>query len=319
LGSIFVNELDTPEAFVIKHIARKIGLNIRVGKAIFNHETKEWSVPLKAIVPTILQLNDFQNRTFTYRFENIGDAIVVKDKEFQLIDFPKSDDIEENLKIQFEDITQKIESKLLKVGKQKWGRLSLVKVFLRPLYNIINAIIKDGYMPFSIIKENRQEEYFNLLKRQDFVEFDPNDDHFIRPTNILTGLHKEITIKDNRFDTNLLAEEVVGIVFSNEYRFIHSKMKNRTPSVYVDTTKTYYLNAVRIGAPITMDTNQLLSKFKIFSHSRRTSYNFNTIISELVSAKLLSKDSQENVTADKEVFQELLPLRKEILEIAIEE
>ena len=229
MGSIHVAELDTPESFVIKHIARKIGLNVRVGKAVYNDDTKEWRVPLKAIVPSILKLDDNQYRTFTYRFENLGEAVVFKEKGFQLVDFPKADSIEDNLKIQFGDMTQKIESKLLQVGKQRWGRLSLVKVFLRPLYSIIYTILKDKQMDYSLIHDNKHEQYLRLLIDQEFLEINPYNKNLIRPTNILTGLVNAVTEREKHYDVQSSVEEIVGIVFANAYKFIHDTMKNRAP------------------------------------------------------------------------------------------
>ena len=67
-----------------------------------------------------------------------------------------------------------------------------------------------------------------------------------------------------------------------------------------------------------MEIAELLSKYRIFGNSRRTVHIFNTVIEELVDAQLLSKDSKENITADREIFDELLPLRKEMLEITVE-
>jgi hypothetical protein len=321
MGHIVIRELDTPEAAVMKYIARNIGLNVRAGDASFNSMTGEWSVPLRALVPSRVKIGDFDYKTFIYKFENLGNAIVKKENnKFKILEFPKAAEIDDSLRLQFSDLTAKMEKKLLEVGEDRWGQLSLIAVFLRPLYKIINTLLTDGSVHKSLIEKNNQLDYLNLLLNQEFAEYDKNflNDMIVKPSNLLTRLNQKVLQETNRYDPNHVAQEVVGIVFSREYERIHVEMKNRVPSVYVDTTKAYYLNAVRIGIPIAMSTTQLLSKYKMFEHSTRKSYDFNTVVGELVTVKMLSKDENENILANKEVFEQVLPLRKEILEVATE-
>jgi len=322
MGQITLNELETPEACVMKYIVRKIGLNIRIGSPNFNTSTNEWLIPLKALVPSILKLGDSDYKTFIYRFEDLGNATVVKeDNHYKLIDFPKAHDIDDKLLIQFSDLTSKMEKKLLKIGEPKWGRLTLIQVFLRPLYNIINTLLSEGSMSTNMIEENKQKEYLDLLVKQDIVKLssvERANERSILPSNLLTKIHENMMHISRRLDTNIVAEEIVGMIFSREYDYIHDSMNNRAPSIYIDTTKAYYLNAVRIGSPIPMSTTQLLSKYKIFGRSQRKRLNFNTIVGELVSESMLSKDNNDNITADDDVFREVLPLRDEMMNIAVE-
>jgi hypothetical protein len=319
MGQIIVKELDTPEAAIMKYIARNVGLNIRAGRSTHDKYTDEWTIPLKALVPSRVRLSDTEYKTFVYRFEELGNAIVKKDGgKFKIIEFPRALEIDNSLRLQFSDITEKLERKLLEVGEKSWGHLSLIEVFLRPLYKIINTLLADGSIHRSILEKSSHTDYLNLLINQEFAEYDANNNMIIRPTNLLTKMNENNTRQTKRTDPNYVAQEVVGMVFSKEYEYIHETMKNRVPSVYVDTTKAYYLNAVRIGSPIPMSTSQLLSKYRMFEQSTRKVHDFNTVIGELVTVDLLAKDSYDNIIANTKVFDQVLPLRKEILEIAVE-
>jgi hypothetical protein len=209
-----------------------------------------------------------------------------------------------------------MEKILLEVGQSKWGYLSYVEMFLRPLYNIINNMLENGFVHPLTIKQNNLEEYLKILNNQGFVKFE--NDALVKPSNLLTMVSQNLVGKIKRNEPNLVAKEIVGIVFSKEYEYIHTHMNNRVPTVYVDATKAYYLDAVRAGSPIPMTTAQLLSNYRLLAHTSSRSFNFSTVVAELVTAKLLSKDEKDSITADNEVFNKVIPLRKDLLEIATE-
>lgn len=320
MGKIVYNELNTPEAFVSKYIAKWIGLNVRHGKATYNPDTKEWNIPLKAIVPSRVTFSETESKTFLYHFEDIGSAIVTKvDDKYDMVSFPPSLQIDEGLRMRFADLTEKMEKTLLEIGDYRWGKLGFVYQFLRPLFNIIYGLANNGRVSRNDLEIPRHEPYLSVLKKMELVEVnESNESAWLKPTDLFTRFAQHVTEKNQTTDPHTVAQGLLGIVFAKEYHTIREDTHIRVPTVYVDAAKAYYVNAVRVGYPIVMTPSQLLSHYKLFEHSQQQPFKFNSIIGELVSVKLLNRNEEENVIANKDVFDKVLPLRKDLLKVAIE-
>ncbi|MGI0006614.1 MAG: hypothetical protein ACREAR_01300, partial [Nitrosotalea sp.] len=173
MPSIQVEELSTPEAYVMRRIVQDVGLNIRPEKAIFDERTRIWTVPLKALVPSQIMSSDKQTiRTFLYRFENIGNAKLQKDGDYyKFVEFPKVSDIDNSLHLQWYDLTEKVEQEILKVGESIWGELVYVQMLLRPMYTIIGETITNNKFPVLEVKSNPQQlKHLEFLKSKGYVE-----------------------------------------------------------------------------------------------------------------------------------------------------
>jgi hypothetical protein len=320
MGKIVYNELDTPEAFVSRHIAKFIGLNVRHGAATYNADSKEWVIPLRAIVPSRVRFDDSGSKTFLYRFNDLGTAIITKvNDKYEVVSFPASLQIDEELRMRFGNITEKIEKTLLEIGNYRWGKLGFIYQFLRPLFNIIYGLTRDGRVARADIELPKQEPYLNLLTRMGLAEINSaNENAWLKPTELFTGFSQDFAENNHTLDPHTIARGLLGMVFAKEYHTIREDTHIRVPTVYVDAAKAYYINAVRIGHPIIMTPSQLLYHYKLFEHSKQQQFKFNSIVGELVSVKLLDSDEQDNIVANKEVFEKVLPLQNELITVAAE-
>lgn len=310
--TIRVKELSTPEAFVMRRIITSVGLNIRPEKAIYDNKTRIWTVPLKAIVPSQVTSQNNTMRTFLYRFENLGSVKLQKEGEdYKVIEFPKVGIIDESLHSQWYDLTAKVEKEILGIGEPIWGELTYVRMLLRPMYTIIGQMITDHKLSLSELKKNPQQlKHVEFLKSREYLEFNEEKESYTASNSLTLMAEKWYKKYDDDALAFIVISKVVGSIFAKYYRDIKYQLGAHSPSVYVDTSTAYYIDAIRTKEPIRMVLNELWKKYRMIGH--RSTYaevgaNYPAVIDEMVLGKLLNKNTEGEIYANENVFNHLEP------------
>lgn len=323
MHQIHVEELSTPEAFVMRRIITSVGLNIRPEKAIFDDKTRIWTVPLKAIIPSQVVSKSNTIRTFLYRFENIGNVKLTKeDNDFKFIEFPKVSIIDDELHSQWYDLTQKVEQEILRSGESIWGELTYLKMLLRPMYTIIGEMITDHKLYLDELKTNTQLlRYVEFLRLKEYLDFN-EDNQTYAASKLLTMISEKLYKKFNDEALGfIVTSRIVGGIFAKFYREIKYDLGVHIPSVYVDTSMAYYLDAIRVGESIDMTMDELWRKYRMVGHKTTTAKvgsNYPTVVSEMVLGKLLDKSENGKIYANEDVFSKLQPLSAELTQQLVE-
>lgn len=323
MQQIHVEQLATPEAYVMRRIITSVGLNIRPEKAVFDEMSRVWTVPLKAIIPSQVVSKNKSIRTFLYKFENIGNVKLTKEgNDFKFIDFPKVCKIDDDLHTQWYDLTEKVEREILSVGESIWGELTYLKMLLRPMYTIIGEMITDHKLYLNELQRNPQQlKHVEFLKTRDYLEFDKKSGMY-SASKFLTMMSEKLYKKYNDEALGfIVTSKIVGSIFSKYYREIKYDLGVHAPSVYVDTSMAYYLDAIRAGESIDMTIDELWRKYRMVGHKPTTvevGSNYPTVVSEIVLGKLLDKNENGYIYANEDVFSKLQPLGAELVQQLVE-
>ena len=319
---ITISELQNIEAVTMKHIAQSLGLNIRPRKAHFVEEEELWKVPLQAIVPRRVTKRDHETKVFIYYLDDVGHFLYEKtDKTFVLISSPSSSEIEREIAQRFSNLTECIEREILKEGQMNWGKLNWIKTFLRPMYSIVINILSRKKMPIDTLVKEDHWKFAKLLIEEKYIKIDKERPDYLIPTNKLTGTWEELYSKEKTSGVLTIAELVVGKVFANRYDEIKTDLHINPPIAYVDTTKVYYVDAIRFGENIPISEDELFFEYqKIGARTFRPEIallGFRTLLSELVAAELLDRKGNY-VTGRQRIFDNLIEYRDEVLQGAVE-
>ena len=318
MAQIQVTELSTPESFVMKRIAQNLGLNIRPETTSYDSSKNIWTVTLRAIIPSQVITKEKPLKTFVYRFENIGKVELTKtDDEFKFLAMPKASKIDLVLYSRWTDLTKKLEQEILKVGEPVWGQLTYVKMLLRPMYALIlHTLTNKKLVIKEIQKEVQQEKHVHFLVSKGYLEIDEKYGTY-RASNLLTGLEQHFYKKYSDESSDFfVTSNIVGSIFANHYREIKSKLHANAPSVYVDTTTAYYLDAIRMGEPIQITENDLWRKYRMISRrptARGITIPYPAVISEIVAGKLLNRNDDGYIYASEKVFKKLESMGSELV------
>ena len=320
---ITINELQNVEAVTMKYIAQNLGLNIRPRKAHFVEEEGLWKVLLQAIVPRRVTKRDRETKVFIYYLDDVGHLLYKKtDKTFTMVSSPSSSEIEGEIAQRFSNLTERIEREVLKEGQMNWGKLSWIRTFLRPMYSIVINILSRKKMPIEALVKQDQWKFAKLLIEEDYVKIDEERPSYLIPTNKLTGTWEQLYRREKLTSSGFtIAELVVGKVFASRYDEIKTDLHINPPTAYVDTTKVYYVDAIRFGENIPICEDELFFKYqKIGARIFRTeiaSLRFRTLLSELVAAELLDREGNY-ITGRQRIFDNLIRYRDEVLQGAVE-
>jgi len=324
MTTIAIEEIQSPEAFVMCRLARRIGVNIRPGEAVYDKERLLWKVPLRAVVTSQVAPKDRPSKRFVYDFKNIAEALVEQDgDQYHMRHFPNAEFLEDYLVREFDTLTEKIENVILSYDNEVWGQFTYVRTFLRPVYDIVTNALTERKLSLDFIEQTGKHSghYVQMLLDMGLLEIDENQPRQVRASNELTRLHERVYRFDTKFDVFNVASAVAGRIFSSQYRRIRNEFKIYSPTAYVDATKAYYLDAVRMGERIPMTEKELYQKFRIVGHRNpyeSKNFKFKTIISEVVGGKLLERDADDNVIGSKSIFDKVMPFQDEIVKAAPE-
>lgn len=317
---ITINELQNVEAFAMKYIAQHLGLNIRPCKAYYVEEEGLWKVPLQAIVPRQVTKRDRDTKVFIYYLDDVGHCLFEKtDKTFTLTSPPSSGEIEREISQRFSNLTQRIEKEILKEGQMNWGKLNWIRTFMRPMYSIVINVLSRKKILISSLEKDHWK-FARLLIDEKYIEMDKETSTYLRPTNELTGIWERFYGKEGS-NIFAIAEHVIGKVFARRYEEIKTDLRIYPPAAYVDTTKVYYVDAIRFGENIPINENDLFLKYqkigaRILSFDS-ASFHFKTLVSELIAAELLDREGNY-ITGRQRIFDNLIKYRDEILQGAVE-
>jgi len=321
-STISITELQDLESIAMKYVAHSLGLNIRPRQPQFSEDKGRWTVPLQAIVPRRVTKRDREAKVFIYRLDNVGRMVYEKtDETAKLISAPCAGDIEKEINQRFSKLTERIEKEILKEGQANWGKLSWIQTFLRPVYSIVINVLSRKKMTVDAL-EQAHWKYAELLMEEGFIRIDERDPTHLLPTNELTGIWERLYRSGARTrDLFAVAEYVVGTVFANRYDKIKTDLRIYSPTAYVDTTKVYYIDAIRFGENIPISENEIFLEYqKIGGRQIRSEFSlhaFRTLLSELAAAELL--EIEENYVLGKEkIFDNLMEYRDDVLQGVVE-
>jgi hypothetical protein len=317
---ITITELQNIEAVAMKYIVKYLGFNIRPRKALLDEEGR-LKVPLQAVVPRRVTKRDSETKVFVYHLDNVGHLLYKEiGNKFELVSGISAREVEGEITQRFTNLTETIEREILKEGKTNWGKLSWIKTFLRPLYSIvIDLIAKPNPISVDSLDEIGHWDYARLLINEGYAELDRDRPKYLVPTNKLKIAYESYYRKNKLLHD--FTEVIVGVVFSNNYMEIKKELRINSPTAYVDTTKVYYIDALRYGENIPIHEDNLLYEYlKIGDRALRpeiTKSRFRTLLYELESANLLEMKG-DYVSGKPTFFNNLLEYRDNILEGSIE-
>jgi hypothetical protein len=311
MTAVRIREVMTARSVAMKYICKHLGLNLRPGEAILDEETRTWSVPIKAVIPSKVSRREGQSTTFFYTF-NVGDLTL--DKDLRIIKKLGAQELDDAIFSQWNDLNEVIQKEILQYAREKWGKLTFVRTFLRPIYTLIIGILdqKRASVPeFGL----DSEKWFDLLTISGYIE--PMGDQEFKPTNLLNALEEKIGLGAGYSDFDV-ADLVAGNIFANQYDAISDKLRIHAPSVYVDTAKLYYADAVNFKEIVPMGQKELFLKYRQVGNRQayrealsQKSFSFGTVVSELIAVGLLHRQ-QENIIGDQGLFEHLVQFREQI-------
>jgi len=316
---INITELQNIEAVAMKYIVKNLGFNIRPCKAVLTEEGM-LKIPLQAIVPRRVTKRDAETKVFVYRLDDVGHLIYKEtDSKFEFVSSISARNLEGEITQRFTNLTENIEKEILKEGRMNWGKLTWIRTFLRPLYSIIIELVTSPKVSVDSLDEIGKWGYARLLINEGYAKLDKYNPKQLIPTNKLEMI-AESNYRENRV-VHDVAEEIVGIVFSNNYTEIKKEFRINSPTAYVDTTKIYYIDALRYGENIPIHEDNLLYEYlKIGDRVLRpeiTKRQFKTLLCELEAVNLLEQRG-DYISGKPTFFNNLLAYRNEILEGSIE-
>jgi hypothetical protein len=311
MSIVRINEMRTPESESMKYICNWLGLNIRPGKPTFNEETKRWVVPLKALMPSRVTRRDM-SKTFVYNFV-VGKLVL--DRNLRIVEKIGAQDLEDSILSQWNDLNEIIQKEILTYAKESWGKLTFVRTFLRPIYTLVVGFLDRGKIDGSEVGEESQK-WLDLLCKAGFIE-EHSEDTMFKITNKLTLLN-ETCFKTGQARSSFdIADIVAGNLFATEYRTIKDQFNIHAPSVYVDTAKLYYIDAVNLKEMVPVGEEELFMKYRqmgnrvAFKEITRRGYSFATALSELIAVGLLRRQ-ETDILGDEKLFEHLVQFRDQI-------
>lgn len=321
--SIKIPMLKTPEAFVMKYVASKIGFNVRPSKTVYNEKNDTYIVTLEAIIPSLVKLDGDATKTFVYTFENVAEAIVQGDKyDYDFIKRPKAPDLDISLMKKFDNLTEGLQKEILEFGEESWGKLTDVRYWLNPIRGIIVRCLTKG--DFKVEKSSpKYKQYFEFLHNAGWVRYERGLKPRVMPSNRLLELHKQYASANRMLDVSKIVDIVTGNLYAKHFYEIRDELRIFGPDKYVTINKSYYADAVREGEAIPMSQYRLWLKYKSYNYKPRPpthkEFTFPNAVEELVSNKFLKYyKSEDYVTANPDLLERTLPYHDELAKTVIE-
>ena len=303
--------------FVKKYLATRIGFNVMVGNVIEN-KNKTWTVSLNAVIPSFVKLNDAPSKTFSYIFDNVGQAVLkYDDHNYNFIKTPNAKDIDLILMKKIDILTSQVQQEILDYGKFRWGKLSSVRYWMGSIHGIVSRCLRESSFSSDGVPK-KYTKYFEFLRSNNWIRIEGRNSPQIVASDNLVKLHESLLndclVKDDVFS---ITDAVIGHIFAKHYIQIRDELKICAPSSYVTAIKAYYVDAVREGRAIPIDQNTLFSKFRTCHYSTKShtykEFRFPDIVSELVSNDFFNytKD-HKSIIAVNALLGRLLPYQKEL-------
>ncbi|MFW9971143.1 MAG: hypothetical protein ACFFDF_13190 [Candidatus Odinarchaeota archaeon] len=306
---IQIEENKDPISLAMKYSIRNFGINIRPGKYQFEENKREHIVFLNAIVSNEISPYKKTSKSFVYIFKNIGKIIF--DEDLKLLEATLSNDLETRIYSDFWNLHKRVEDAIKDYGINKWGNIGRIRTFLGPLYTIANKILQTEELNINEMRNLGFEDYFKPFIDNELIEVDPHNENKLICSNFLKTLRED----KNQFETVSYA---VGIIIAKSTNYLVKELNNYSFVSYIDIPKVYYLDAVIYGELINMPIKTLINKYYILGrrpYTYRSQMNLEYIISEIVNAGLLKRDSKKNFISGVEpLFDKVFDFRESLLE-----
>ncbi len=311
--TITVPERKTLRSSTAKYLANRIGFNVKPDEPYFVENDNLWIVKCKAYLTNYVTNLNQEGKQFTYTFENIGQFVyAVEGEKLRLLSKPLKTEIDKEITDRYVNLSKEIEKQLLISGSNSWGKLTLVRHFLSPLYNMVSELLNRGYLSFNEITSEQNYKFFRLLLHAGYISMQSDaEDIFIKSNKLIRLSESQIDSSSNLYGQ---VENVVGVVFGNYYDTIKYDIGIRPPSSYVDYAKSYYFDALRYGDLIKLDENDIIDSLENFDIyiTKENILNFRRSLLELSSTELLSKDG-DYYTGNQRIFNNLYQIRGDLI------
>lgn len=306
--TIQIGEIKDPKSIAMKYIIRNLGMNIRPGNYFFDKKNKKHVVFLNAIISNEISPIKKSNKSFVYIFKNIG--AIIFDEDMKHLKSNLSNKLEKKIYSKFWKIHRKVEDTIKEFGIKEWGRIGRIKTFLNPLYTIANRVLEAQELDINDMKSHGYWKYIKPFIDNKLIEVDPHNKNKLICSNYLKQLGED----RDQFET---VENAIGIIIARSTNYLIKELRNYSFISYIDIPKVYYLDAVEYGEMIDIPIKELINKYHIFgkrNYDYRSDMNLNLIISELVNARLLTKDPIKNTISGVEpLFNKVFDFREDIL------
>jgi hypothetical protein len=312
MSVVRIQEIENPKSVVMKYICKRLGLNLRPGEPVFHEEDRVWSVPIKAVVPSKVSRRDGFSKTFYYTF-NVGDFKL--DEEYHIIQKPGALQLDEMLFSQWNDLNEVIQKEILQYARERWGKLTHVRTFLRPVYTIVIAFLdrkRVGVSEFGY----ESKKWFELLELSGYIE-SITDDEF-KSTNMLNALDQKLSQEGSQSDFDV-ADLVAGNIYATDFQRIRDDFHIHAPTIYVDTAQLYYADAVNFKEIVPIQQDELFLKYRQVGSRiayreamSQKGYSFATVVSELIAVGLLHRQEEGDIVGDQKLFDHLVQFRDQI-------
>lgn len=311
MSIVRISEFETPKSVAMKYICKRLGLNLRPGEPVFDKESQSWSVPIKAVVPSKVSRREGPTKTFYYTF-NVGNLRL--DGDNHIIERIGAQELDDAIFSQWNDLNEVIQKEILQYARERWGKLTHVRTFLRPIYTLVIALLDRKRVVVSEFGPDSQK-WFDLLKISGFIESMGGDE--FKPTNLLNALDEKLSLRGSQSDFDV-ADLVAGNLFATEFNRIRDEFRIHAPSIYVDTTQLYYSDAVNFKEIVPIEQDELFLKYRQMGNRAayrdllsQKGFSFGTVVSELIAVGLLHRQ-QENIIGDQGLFNHLVQFRDQI-------
>jgi len=312
---IVLPERDTLRAQAMRHVVDKLGFNVQPEEPKYDKEEEIWRVNCKVCVSNYITNKGEEGKKFVYHFYNVGELLYKEiEGDYFLINKIFKSDIEREVSNRYISLTKEIEKELLLIGSNSWGKLTLVKYYLSPLYAMISNLLDKGYITLSEISSERNNKFFKLLLNSGYLNIEESDKTSYIMSNKFEKLKEKQFDLINNFDIFETTEGIVGRIFGEHYEIIKDDFRIRPPTSYVDTTTAYYFDALRYGDIIKLKDKDILYSLYNFDGSiNRYDYmNFKKSLYELVNTKLLLK-KEEYYYGNENIYNSLYKYRDSLL------
>jgi len=311
---ISLPEKESLKSQATKYLVEKIGYNIRPNEPQYFEEENQWVVECRATISNYISNIGSEGKQFIYNFDNVAKLIFQDvDGDFRIIKRPKKSDIERTIYEKYLTLTHRIERELLIAGRNSWGKLTLVKYFLSPLYSMITNLFDKGHISIDEITTGQNYKFFRLLLSEGYIIVDPDNENIFVSSNKLTNFLEDQYAEYENTSLFSATENAVGIIFGNNYNTIKYDFGIRPPSSYVDYTKTYYFDALRYGELIHVDEDDIRHSLENFNIIVNDKLNFQKSLVELSNTDLINK-TDKYYYGDDAIFSQLYTFREGLLE-----
>jgi hypothetical protein len=313
--TIVLPERDTLRAQAMKYVVDKIGFNVQPEEPKYDKEEELWRVDCKVSLSNYITNKGKEGKKFVYHFYNVGELLYKEIKgDYILINQVFKSDIEREVLNRYTSLTKEMEKELLLIGSNSWGKLTLVKYYLSPLYAMISNLLDKGYITLSEIRSKKNYKFFKLLLNSGYLNIEESNKTSYIMSNKFEKLKEKQYELINNLDIFGITEGIVGRIFGEHYEIIKDDFGIRPPTSYVDTTKAYYFDALRYGDIIKLKDKDILYSLSNFdgSLSRYDYMNFKKSLYELVNTTLLLKQ-EEFYYGNENIYDSLYRYRDSLL------